>query len=148
MDKYTKTTSSKVFMNEASNAKGLLVGPPDGLELGGEELLLADDDGDVVLAVVDGDARAWHPGPRGQRAVDGEQLVVAAVEEGHLAGELVRHHVQVRVHPRRAAADDVVQRVPRRVVRVAHERLDQERPHPAMHRTYTAISHGTHDRQQ
>jgi hypothetical protein len=27
-----------------------------------------------------------------------------------------------------------VQRVPRRVVRVAHERLDQERPHPA---TYT-----------
>jgi len=46
----------------------------------------------------------------------------------------MRHHAQVRVHPRRAAADDVVQRVPRRVVRVAHERLDQERPHPA---TYT-----------
>ena len=104
---------------------------PDGLELGGEELLLADDDGDVVLVVVDGDPRPGHPGPDGERALDGEQLVVAAVEERHLAGELGGDDVQVGAHLAGAEAHDVVQGVPRRVVGVAHERLDQERPHPA-----------------
>lgn len=104
---------------------------PDVFELGGEELLLADDDGDVVLVVVDGDARPGHPGADGEGALDGEELVVAAVEDGDLAGELAGDDVEVAVHLAGAAADDVVQRVPRRVVRVAHERLDQERPHPA-----------------
>lgn len=128
---------------------GLVLGgaPPDGLELGGEELLLADDDGDVVLVVVDGDARAGHPGADGEGALHGEQLVVAAVEEGHLAAELAGDHVQVGAHLAGAEAHDVVQGVPRRVVGVAHERLDQERPHPAASthtRTYSQLAPGIH----
>lgn len=110
----------------------LLAGaPPDGLELGGEELILANDDGDVVLVVVDGDTGPGHPGADGERALDGEELVVAAMEDGDLAGELAGDDVEVAVHLAGAAADDVVQGVPGCVVGVAHERLNQEGPHPA-----------------
>lgn len=113
--------------------------PPYLLQLPGEGTLLADDDGDVVLLLEHLDASPGDPGRQVIAAVDGEELVVAPVEHPHLAPQLLPHRLQVALHLLRAGADDVVQGVPCRVVRVAHEHLDHERPHPAQLHVLTII---------
>lgn len=94
---------------------------PNLLELSGEGLLAADDDGEVVGAVDDLDAGAWDLGPHRVAALDRQELVAPPVVHRDVAPELIPHDVQVPVDLARAAADDVVQRVPGSVVSVAEE---------------------------
>lgn len=101
------------------------------LQLPGQVLLASDDDGDVVLAVDDPDLGARDLGLDRVAALHGEELVVAAVVDGDVAGELVPDHLEPPVDLARAAADDVVEGVPRRDVRVAEEAVHQVRPYPA-----------------
>lgn len=64
-------------------------------------------------------------------ALHREELVVAAVVDGDVAGELVPDDLEPPVDLAGAAADDVVQGVPRRDVGVAEEAVHEVGPNPA-----------------
>lgn len=85
----------------------------------------------MVLAVDDLHLGARDLGLDGVAALHGEELVVAAVVDGDVAGELVPDHLEAPVDLAGAAADDVVQGVPRRDVGVAEEAVHEVGPHPA-----------------
>lgn len=104
---------------------------PDLLQLPGELPLALDDDGDVVLAVDHLDVGARDLGLHRVAAAHGEELVVAAVVDGDAAGKLGPDSLEALVDLAGAAADDVVEGVPRGDVGVAEEAVHQVSPHPA-----------------
>lgn len=99
---------------------------PNVFKLLNKSLLPPDDDGDVVFSLEDPDLGPANFPLDVVAALQGDQLVVLAVENVDIALHATADGTEIAVDLPRRATDDVVEGVPCRVMGVAKEPFEQE----------------------